>query len=187
MDRSPPTKVCIFLALLSVMGVALGAEMPQSPEVDRYSLIWERAPFVAVTEVTPTGESMAKRFAITGFARTGGDDVLFMFDRKGLKRFVVSKAFPRDGIEILSVEEGASIRDLKAKVRAEGEVVEISFDPSLQDSGEKQPDQPGTQAAATPTSSAPKATPEASSAQNTPREAPKPGHTVRRNIPVGAN
>lgn len=128
---------------------------------------------------------MANRFAITGFARKGSDEMLFIFDRKGLRRFVLSKATPSDGFEILSVHEGESIRDLKVKVRTEGEVVEITYDPTIQESGgEKQSAQPTEQTAtATPSPMPTMAQPTRSEV----REAPKPGYTVRRRTPVGTN
>jgi len=132
-------RLLIVAGLMACLGKASAQVVPpQSHEVGRYAVIWERAPFVAATEVSPAAESIAKRFAITGFAKVGGEEVVFVFDRKGLGRITLTKGAPINGVELVSVTEGVEARDLKALVRAQGETAEIVFDASLSaDKGEK--------------------------------------------------
>lgn len=110
--------------------------MPTQHELERYEHIWKAAPFIAATEVTPKGESIAQRFALTGFARLGDSEVIFVFDRKSLSRFSVAKGSPQQGVELIAVAEKDNINELGARIKAEGEVAEITYDASVAAAGE---------------------------------------------------
>lgn len=110
--------------------------MPTQHDLDRYEHIWKAAPFIAATEVTPKGESIAQRFALTGFARLGESEIVFLFDRKSLNRFSVSKSQPQNGVELLAVAEKDTITELGARIRAEGEVAEITYDGAVANASE---------------------------------------------------
>lgn len=130
LDRSRNLLATTLLLVSTVVAHAQVA-LPEAREIERYAAIWQKSPFVAATEVSPAAESIAKQFALTGFANIGGNDVIFVFDRKGLGRFTVAKGTPINGVELISVSEGLEVKDLKAVVRAQGETAEIIYDPSL--------------------------------------------------------
>lgn len=133
-----PWKWLPALALAGGLGFAHADDvwMPTQHELERYEHIWKAAPFIAATEVTPKGESIAQRFALTGFARLGESEVIFLFDRKSLSRFSVAKGSPQNGVELLAVAEKANINELGARIKAEGEVAEITYDASVAGAGE---------------------------------------------------
>lgn len=188
---------CRSLALCVLAGqMAARAGMPEDHEVVRYEVIWKASPFVAAAVVSPQAESIAQRYAITGFARMGEREVVFVFDRKALARFPIWKNEEQNGVELLSVTEGADAKGLGAQIRASGEVAKISYDASLAASPGQpgdakpvhpvpavppqnvsvQPPQPaqGTQTRATPTVQA-----------GGPNSGPKPTRVIRRrDIPV---
>jgi hypothetical protein len=178
--------------LMACLGTASAqVVLPQSHEVGRYAVIWERTPFVVATEVSPAAESIAKRFAITGFAKLGGDEVVFVFDRKGLGRFTLTKGAPTNGVELVSVTEGVEAKDLRAVVRAQGETAEIAFDATLSiDKGGQHAPQSGDSSPPATQADAPSSTPVASvqpspnpgilSGASKPELPPRPVRTLRR-------
>lgn len=103
---------------------------PTPGDPERYEQIWKSSPFVAATAVTPQAESLAQRYTITGFARLGEREVVFIFDRKALSRFTISKDLPQNGVELISVKEGDSLKALNAKIRVGSEVAVIAYDAS---------------------------------------------------------
>lgn len=119
-----------ILALVLVLPREAHAGLPGNPEVERFAPIWKRSPFVAVTP-TAAGEGIAGRFAVTGFAKLGESDIVFVFDRKELKRFAIAKESPVEGVELVSVAEGGAPGDFTARIRSGGELAEIRFDAAL--------------------------------------------------------
>jgi hypothetical protein len=125
----------IILALLT-LGVAAEAHaddpaVPANPErrsLDRYSHIWTAKPFVAATVVTPQAESIVQRYAITGYAKFAGSDMVFILDRVSLGRFTITANKPQNGVELLEVTENTRADRLRARVRAAGEVAELVYD-----------------------------------------------------------
>lgn len=102
---------------------------PTERDIEHYEHIWKSAPFVAKAETSSQAESLVARFALTGFARVGDDEVIFLLDRKSLNRFSITRGAPRNGVELISVR-GEDIKTLAAKIRANGEVATIGFDAS---------------------------------------------------------
>lgn len=129
------------LVLSGVLFFAVGvsgeacAGLPANHDVQRFEPIWKRSPFVAVSNVAAS-EGIAGRFAVTGFAKLGQSDIVFVFDRKELRRFAIAKEAPVDGLELLSVAEGGRPEDFKARIRSGGESADICFDASLAASAE---------------------------------------------------
>lgn len=167
--------------------------LPQEHAIERYAAIWQKAPFVAATDVSPAAESIARRFAVTGFARVGGNDVIFVFDRKGLGRFTVAKGMPGNGVELLEVTEGLQPKDLKAKIRAEGETAEIVFDPTLMADSNKGDNAPKPPVAAAPSETAEGKAPGSgavlsgsSAVSDGPANPPRAIRVIRRTKPISA-
>ena len=96
--------------------------VPPPRGIDRYEHIWKTSPFVAVAEVNPQAESLASRYAVTGFARVGASEVVFLLDRKGLVRFSLSKDQPKNGVELVSLQNSGDLKTLGATIRSGGEV-----------------------------------------------------------------
>jgi len=133
--KSVKSASAIILALLTLgAAMEIRAEDPIAPtgpatrSLDRYSHIWTAKPFVAATVVTPQAESIVQRYAITGYARFGGSDMVFILDRVSLTRFAVTALKPVQGVELLEVTEKAGGGRLKARIRASGEVAEVAYD-----------------------------------------------------------
>lgn len=105
-----------------------GEWSPVQYPLSRYEQIWKSSPFVAASEVSPQAESLAQRFAVTGFVRIGSSDVVFLFDRKSLSRFSIANGSPAQGVELVDVSETDDLALLRAKVRVEGQVAEIFYD-----------------------------------------------------------
>jgi len=109
------------------------AQETDSPErsLDRYMHIWTAKPFVAATVVSPQAESLAQRYAITGYGQFGGTDVVFILDRVSLNRFTISQGREENGVALLDVAEKDDATRLKAKIRIAGEVAELTYDPGV--------------------------------------------------------
>lgn len=99
--------------------------------LDRYTHIWTAKPFVAATVVSPQAESLAQRYAITGYGQFGGTDVVFILDRVSLNRFTISQEREENGVALLDVAEKDDATRLKAKIRIAGEVAELTYDPGV--------------------------------------------------------
>ena len=102
--------------------------VPPPRGIDRYEHLWKTSPFVAVAEVNPQAESLASRYAVTGFARVGASEVVFLLDRKGLVRFSLSKDQPKNGVELVSLQNSGDLKTLGATIRSGGEVAVIACD-----------------------------------------------------------
>jgi hypothetical protein len=113
---------------LSFQALCAGEWTPIQYPLDRYEHIWKSSPFIAATEVTPQGESIAQRYAVTGFGRIGSSDVVFLFDRKSLSRFSIEMGSPTQGVELIEVTKSEELSLLRARIRAEGQVAEIGYD-----------------------------------------------------------
>lgn len=116
--------------MLSGGNAALMADewVPPQRGIDRYAHIWKTSPFVAIAEVNPQSESLASRYAVTGFARVGESEVVFVLDRKGLTRFSLSKDQPKNGVELVSLQNSGDLKTLGATIRSGGEVAVIACD-----------------------------------------------------------
>lgn len=122
-------KICsVFLFTPAIQA---GDWTPVQHPLERYEHIWKSAPFVAATEVTPQSESLAQRYAVTGFARIGNADVVFLFDRKTLNRFSIGTANPTENVELVEVTGSEEMSSLRARIRVQGQVAEIGYDASL--------------------------------------------------------
>ncbi|MFZ4683300.1 MAG: hypothetical protein ACOYMS_12415 [Terrimicrobiaceae bacterium] len=121
--------------LLSGGTAALRADdwAPPQRGIERYEHIWKTSPFVAIAEVNPQSESLASRYAVTGFARVGANEVVFVLDRKGLTRFSLSKDQPKNGVELVSLQNSGDLKTLGATIRSGGEVAVIACDVSAPD------------------------------------------------------
>lgn len=118
----------IFLLAACFSAATAGEWTPAAREIARYEHIWKSAPFVAKAEAVPEADST--RFAVTGFARVGEDEVIFLLDRKSLNRFSIAQSAPKNGVELISVQNAGDIKRLTAKIRSNGEVATIGFDAS---------------------------------------------------------
>ncbi len=107
---------------------ALEPPGPSDRSLDRYSHIWTAKPFVAATVVTPQAESIVQRYAVTGYARFSGSDMVFILDRVSLNRFAITAQKPQNGVELMEVTENTGAGRLKARIRASGEVAEVVYD-----------------------------------------------------------
>jgi hypothetical protein len=118
----------LLAAGLSFQALHAGEWTPVQHSLERYEHIWKSSPFIAATEVTPQAESLAQRYAVTGFARIGDADVVFLFDRKSLSRLSVGTGSPAQGVELLEVMEAGDMASLRARIRVGGQVSEIGYD-----------------------------------------------------------
>lgn len=116
---------CGFVSL----GVADEVTGPSERSLDRYTHIWTAKPFVAATVVTPQAESLAQRYAITGYGHFSGSDVVFLLDRVSLSRFTVTNEREENGVALLDVTEKENANGLKARIKIGGEVAELAYDP----------------------------------------------------------
>lgn len=121
------------------------AEIPSGPtDISRYQKIWDISPFVAVTDLSGQADDMAGRFAVTGFARLGEKDVVFVFDRTTLERFSLTPGESRAGVSLQSLNHQGDLRSVRATLATGGRTLDISYDPSIMpDSTSGQPVIPG--------------------------------------------
>ena len=125
-------------------GVSPG-EIPSGPtELSRYQKIWEISPFVAVTDLSGQADDLAGRFVVTGFARMGSKDVVFVFDRTTLERFALTPGETRNGVALQSLSHQGDLRSVRATLASGGRSLEISYDPaSVPDANAGMPMVPG--------------------------------------------
>lgn len=123
----------VIVLVLTVFGASLWAgEWLSAPRgIERYAHIWESMPFAAASNVSPAGNFLAERYAVTGFASVGTEDLVFIFDRTKLERFSVTKSQAARGVELLGLENTDNIKNLKARVRVEGETTLLSYEPDI--------------------------------------------------------
>lgn len=117
------------LASVGHMDAADEVTGPSERSLERYTHIWTAKPFVAATVVTPQAESLAQRYAITGYGSFGGNDVIFILDRVSLSRFTITDQREENGVALLDVTEKDDANRLKARIRIGGEVAELAYDP----------------------------------------------------------
>lgn len=125
----PYLPVLLLMFWAQSASLVAGDWAPVQHGIERYTHIWKSAPFTAASEVAAAGSPLAGRYAVTGFARVGGDEVVFLLDRKGLERFSVSKSRSSHGVELLALQETADLKDLKARIRVGGEIALVVYDP----------------------------------------------------------
>jgi hypothetical protein len=166
----------LFLCLGSVVWGAEADFTPHQYEEDRYSLIWERSPFV-VGQPVVASSSVAQRFALTGMAALQDEPVVFVLDRQSLSRIMVTRQPNPAGIALVSVERHADPLKSQATIRVGNEVLRISYDPAA------------LQASATTTAEAGEprspALSEALTGQHpSPNAAPRPARTIKRTTTI---
>lgn len=116
---------------LLLQGLHAGEWTPVQYPLERYEHIWKSAPFIAVTEVAPQGESLTQRYVVTGLVRVGKADVIFLFDRKTLRRFSVGTGAPSENVELVEVANCEELSSLRVRIRSNGQLAEIGYDANL--------------------------------------------------------
>lgn len=133
--------VCL---LFSVSPMIYGQSTPfplgQRTELGRYEQIWRVSPFVAVTDLSGQADNLAGRYVLTGFARIGDREVVYVFDRTTLERFSLRLGQIRNGISLESLQHYGNLMTARATIRSGDRVVELRYDPTvLPDAGGQQP------------------------------------------------
>lgn len=118
----------VFFLSANCLVVRAGDWFPVTREIDRYAHIWKAAPFTAASNVSSKAGGIAARFTLTGFARVGAEEVIFLFDRADLSRFSVTKSRPENGVTLVEVLPAGQIKDLKVRIRAGEEIALISYE-----------------------------------------------------------
>lgn len=101
---------------------------PIDHPLDRYAVIWERAPFVIETKIVEESAGLAQRFALTGVAMVDGAPVAFLLDRSTLARIIVAPGRTSQGIELLSVDQQSNVRNSSAVIKLGAEQASLRFD-----------------------------------------------------------
>lgn len=130
-----------ILALLGAVAPGWAADWaPSQSRLEKYEHIWKSSPFIVATEVTPGAESLAQRYALTGFALVNDRDVVFVYDRKSLARFSISRESEVNGLKLVAFDRKGGLEQSSATVRSNNtEMVEIRYDAALNVGGEPQP------------------------------------------------
>lgn len=131
-------------AFCSLLG-SLPADIPSGPtDISRYQKIWDISPFVAVTDLSGQADDMAGRFSLTGFARMGEKDVVFVFDRTTLERFTLTVGETRSGVALQNLQHNGDLRSVRATLAIGGRTLEIGYDATATpESGSAAPVIPG--------------------------------------------
>jgi hypothetical protein len=140
---------------------------PQTRDVDRYRLIWERSPFV-VGQPAPASEGSAGRFALTGMAALQDEPVVFVLDRKSLSRVMVTREPNSMGMSLVSVQRDADPLKSEAIIRVGPEQIRIAYDPEAMKTPDVSPALPSQQTVSANEASAPAS------------GVPRPARTIRR-------
>jgi hypothetical protein len=119
----------VWAGFLFASGVVAGEGEVERHEIDRYEKIWTVSPFVAVTDLSGQVDELSGRFVLTGFARFGEKDVVFLFDRSTLERFMLTADQPRHGIELDQIHHEGDLRTARVSLRSGGRSVELTYDP----------------------------------------------------------
>lgn len=118
---------------------ALNAQVPEGPTpLSRYQKIWEISPFVALTDLSGQADEFSGRFALTGFARLGDKDVVFIYDRTTLERFALTPGQSRNGITLSALFHHGDLRTARASVQVAGREIEVTYDPSVTAAAQQQ-------------------------------------------------
>jgi hypothetical protein len=116
---------------LFLQGLHAGEWTPVQYPLERYEHVWKSAPFIAASEVTPQGESITQRYVVTGLARVGKANVVFLFDRKNLSRFSIGTGAPSENVELVEVSNSEELSLLRVRIKSQGQVAEVGFDASV--------------------------------------------------------
>lgn len=135
MFDKPGTGILLGVVFFS-SGVLADWSAPDTHPIERYAHIWQSSPFVVATEITPGSEALANRFALTGAARIGESDIIFIIDRQTLKRFPVAQGKTENGVELVAIQRSDNIRQLSATIRSGGEMAEIRYASDMPDISE---------------------------------------------------
>lgn len=157
-----------FSPILSRAGDVVEASdySPQTRDVDRYRLIWERSPFVVAQPVATEGT--AGRFALTGMAAWQDEPVVFVLDRKSLSRVMVTREPNAMGISLVSVQRDEDPLKSQAIILVGSEQIRIAYDPEAMKTPDVSSSQPSQQTASASDEAAP------------PSGVPRPARTIRR-------
>jgi hypothetical protein len=101
---------------------------PQVHGPERYRQIWEKSPFIAAAPISATSGGLADRFVLTGMASLLNRPVIFVLDRKGLSRQMVTKEPNFEGVVLVSVEEKTDPKESRATIRLGSEQAVIRYD-----------------------------------------------------------
>lgn len=126
MTRITAAGIALFVCSLP-QGAGAEWSAPERHPIERYQHIWLNPPFVVASDVTPKSESLADRFALTGAARIGENDIVFVLDRRTMKRFAISGGQSENDVELLSLNSSDNARHLSAIIRSRGETAEIRY------------------------------------------------------------
>lgn len=140
---------------------------PQTRDVDRYHLIWERSPFV-VGQPATASEGSVGRFALTGMAALQDEPVVFVLDRKSLSRVMVTREPNSMGMSLVLVQRDADPLKSEAIIRVGPEQIRIAYDPEAMKTPDVSPAQPSQQTVSANEASAPAS------------GVPRPARTIRR-------
>jgi len=111
---------------------------PQARDLSRFETIWQKSPFVAVTDLSGQVDDLAGRFVLTGFARLGEKDVVFLFDNTTLERFQLSAGDIRQGLALESLRHEGDLKSVRATMASGGRTIELAYDPArVPDSGQQ--------------------------------------------------
>lgn len=127
---------CIAAILICTLATAPASELFAEPrDLSRYESIWTRSPFVAVTDLSGQADDLAGRFVLTGFARMGDKDVIFLFDRTSLERFSLTPGQARQGLSLQSLTHEGDLKSVRASVVSGGKTLVLAYDPQQQPDG----------------------------------------------------
>lgn len=120
----------VFLILLSAR--ASGGEwVREQRDLSRYEHIWKISPFAAAAPAVPEGQTMADRFAVTGFATIEGRDVVFLLDRSTLQHHSLRRNEESNGMLLLDVAQPENLKTLEVHLRVGTEAGRLRYDPEV--------------------------------------------------------
>ncbi len=108
---------------------------PETYAIERYEHIWKKSPFIKETQIIQASDGLEKRFALTGIARIGEKQVVFLLDRQALVPMRVSTGEPKNGVELVAVLQNSDARKSSATIRLGAEQADVRFDANVLGAG----------------------------------------------------
>lgn len=104
---------------------------PADQAFQRYEDLWRTSPFIVAAVQAAPSDTRPERYTMTGYAKVGGNDVVFLLDKESLARFSVASNQPEEGVKLVSVTENSS-GIITAKIRVGNRDANVALDVGTQ-------------------------------------------------------
>lgn len=107
---------------------------PEAHEIERYTQIWQRSPFIVETVAVVQSPGLATKYGLVGLVGSGADSVAFLLDRQEsdpLKgRLILSQSKPDKvrNLELVSISMDKDIRKSSVMIKQGTEQATLPFD-----------------------------------------------------------